>query len=228
MIRGGTGLAVRGLRDFSAWGKRHPTMLNVAAGTVLGGTGDVLAQVLEGAEHIDAKRTACVCAWYGPAALFFWTPYMNLAERLYGSSGMKSVVCKAVSYNIAMATVDITGFHIVSLTPQVGFEKAVTTLKEGYSETVVAGLSLWGPAMTLIFWKVPVHLRMSTSYALDVVWASTMSYLSQRKKKQVEAEAANQVEATLASVATSDIPKASVIVSEIVCTLPQLQKHSGG
>jgi len=156
----------------------------------LGGTGDVLAQVIEGAERIDAKRTACVCAWYGPAAALFWTPYMAWQERLFGSSGLQSVVYKVIGYNLAMATVDISGFHIVSLTPQVGLEKATRTLTEGYSDALVAGLTLWVPAMALIYWRMPAHLVMSTSYALDVVWASTMSFLSNRRKKMLEDTAA--------------------------------------
>ena len=61
------------------------------------------------------------------------------------------------------------------------------TLREGYADAVAAGCSLWVPAMTLIFWRVPAHLRLSTSYALDVCWASTMSFLSNRRKNLVEA-----------------------------------------
>lgn len=178
------------LRAFSAWGERNPSALNVMAATTLGGAGDVGAQLIEGADGLgvlDAKRTACVCAWYAPAALFFWTPFMGGVERTFGTSGAKSVAAKVLCYNLAISTVDITGFHLVSLTPQVGAEKAVQTLREGYADAVAAGCSLWVPAMTLIFWRVPAHLRLSTSYALDVCWASTMSFLSNRRKNLVEA-----------------------------------------
>lgn len=176
----------QGWRGFSSWGKRNPVALNVCAAMTLGGTGDMIAQKIEGAESIDPKRALCVCAWYGPAAALFWTPYMAWQERLFGSSGLRSVLYKVIGYNMAMATVDISGFHIVSLTPQVGLEKATLTLTEGYSDALVAGLTLWVPAMALIYWRMPVHLVMSTSYALDVVWASTMSFLSNRKKKLLE------------------------------------------
>ena len=70
----------RGWRSISALGKRNPTAFNACAGMVLGGGGDVLAQKIEGADRIDVKRTACVCAWYGPAAVFFWTPFMGMQE----------------------------------------------------------------------------------------------------------------------------------------------------
>jgi len=154
---------------------------------VLGGTGDMFAQVIEGTDRIDAKRTACACAWYGPAALMFWTPYMAWQERLFGSSGLRSVLCKVAGYNLAIATVDISGFHLVSLTPQVGLQKAALTLHDGYLDALTAGLCLWLPTMTLIYWRMPAHLVLSTSYAVDVIWASTMSYLSNRRKQLVVA-----------------------------------------
>ena len=72
---------------------------------------------------------------------------------------------KVLSYNAAIATVDITGFHIVSLTPQVGLQKALATLQEGYKEAAVAGLGLWLPMMSVIYTFVPVHLR-STQFSL--------------------------------------------------------------
>lgn len=182
----------QGWRSFSAWGKRNPSALNVCAAMSLGGTGDMLAQVIEGADRIDPKRTACVCAWYGPAALIFWTPYMAWQERFFGSTGIRSVLSKVVGYNLAIATVDISGFHLVSLTPQVGFQKAAQTLQEGYYDAAVAGMMLWLPAMTLIYWRLPAHLVLSASYALDVVWASTMSFLSNRRKKLIETMAAQE------------------------------------
>lgn len=184
--------ASRELQTFSEWGKRNPLILNATAACVLGGSGDLIAQEIEGAECMDLKRTACVCAWYAPAAVLFWTPFMGMQERLLGSSGVKSVVGKVVSYNLAVSTVDITGFNIVSLTPQVGWDKAVTTLRETYQESVLAGLGLWLPAMTIIFTFVPAHLRLATSYALDTVWASVMSFLSNRRKLLVEADSAAQ------------------------------------
>ena len=179
-----------GLRGASAWGKRHPTTLNVIAATLLGGTGDVLAQRVEGEEKTDLKRTLCVCAWYAPAACLFWTPFMTLQERLLGGSGLKAVIGKVASYNLAVATVDISGFHIVSLTPRIGFDAAVQALCDGYTEAVAAGLGLWLPAMSLIYWAVPPHLRLATSYALDVCWSGIMSFLSNRRKLQLEEKAA--------------------------------------
>jgi len=52
----------------------------------------------------------------------------------------------------------------VSLTPQVGLAKAVTTLTEGYKEAAFAGLGLWLPAMSVIYTFVPAHLRLQSSY----------------------------------------------------------------
>lgn len=181
MITQARAASLHGWRTFSAWGARNPAALNATAGVVLGGTGDVLAQKLEGAKQIDFKRTACVCLWYGPAAVLFWTPYLAMQERVFGSRGARALLSKVLTYNLAMASVDISGFYMVSLTPQIGAQKAWETLRDGYRDTAAAGICLWGPAMTLIYWKVPAHLVMTTSYALDTVWACTMSYLSNRK-----------------------------------------------
>ena len=41
---------------------------------------------------------------------------MGGVERTFGTSGAKSVAAKVLCYNLAISTVDITGFHLVSLT----------------------------------------------------------------------------------------------------------------
>jgi len=70
-----------GWHSISAASKRNPAAFNACAGMLLGGGGDVLAQKIEGADSIDLKRTVCVCAWYGPAAVLFWTPFMGMQAR---------------------------------------------------------------------------------------------------------------------------------------------------
>lgn len=128
-------------QSISAWGKRHPALLNTITATSLGGIGDLAAQTVEGADEYDIGRTGWVSTYYAGAAFTFWTPLFAWNERTFGARGMRAVLSKVAVFNIAAATVDIVGFHLVAIAPRTGIAEAMKTLQEGYSETLVTGLA---------------------------------------------------------------------------------------
>jgi len=142
---------MRALQRLSAWGKQHPRALGSLSGAGLGGLGDLASQRIEKAERVDLWRSSLVSLWYSGAGWFFWTPFLAWQTRAFGAHGLTSVVGKVATFNAAVSSIDITGFHLVAIAPRVGLDEALRTLREGYSETVFMGLALWTPGMAECF-----------------------------------------------------------------------------
>ena len=174
------------LGRLSAWSKAAPGRFGAAAGVVLGGAGDLAAQRLEQANvapaEADVHRTALVSVWYGGAAIAFWRPFFAWQGRRFPTTDLASIAGKVLSFNLALATVDIAGFHLVAIAPRTGLEPALRALVEGYRETVTTGWGLWVPGMALVYRVVPSHLQLAAAYTLDTIWACALSFLSNRRR----------------------------------------------
>ena len=166
------------LRRLNAWGAKHPRALGSISGAGLGGAGDLASQRLERAERADIWRSSLVSLWYASSAWFFWAPFLAWQARAFGESGLASLACKVATFNAAVATFDITGFHLVAMAPRVGLDEALRALREGYFQTVAVGWSLWTPGMAVVYRVMPPHLQMPSAYTLDVLWACALSYMS--------------------------------------------------
>eukprot|EP00741_Cyanophora_paradoxa_P006094 tig00000983_g5909.t1 len=169
---------------------RYPFRTNAAQAALIGGTGDMIAQWIEGKR--DGRRRLKMFAWglcfAGPMSFFF---YRWLDGRFPSSVGWPNVLRK-VALNATMFTPVINAVFLA-------FSRSVELASDGRLRDIPAevrlkvaaewpgayrnSFRLWPAAHCINFAFVPAHLRVLYISCVAVGWTAYLSFIGHRHRR---------------------------------------------
>ena len=164
---------------------------SVASDFVFGGTicalGDLAAQAIEGTSmaKLDARRTAAVASYGATVAAPYHFWYKFLAYQFPGTSARQVAGKTACELLIALPLFEIPAFTIWTGAFSKGesLRESMASLRTSWSEAVVTGWSIWGPASVATFGLVAdPRNQLRIFYCSGAAWACAISYLSYRER----------------------------------------------
>ena len=150
-----------------------------AAGFVLSGAGDVVAQALEEQPHTSQTR-ALGQATYSAAAAIVYVQFFSALDRWSPGTSALSVAKKVAADNLAMGPfVGLPVYYawtsaFAGHTPQEALDRA----QRQYVPTMLGSWAIWVPGNALLFAFVPPHLRVPLGYTGEFTWSVMMSLVS--------------------------------------------------
>lgn len=163
---------------------RWPLRAKVMTGLVITGTGDIVAQTIEGREKFDTKRLLTF-SLYG----FFITGgfnhfYFRALDNYFGPQLIASIAIKKVAVDLILqGPIEMAVFLAWTHFGNKREGSFLGKLKQDYLEVVVASTCFWGPASMGNFRFVPEHLKVLYVCMCNILWYSYGSFICHKEVK---------------------------------------------
>lgn len=182
------------LRRLSHLALQRPRSVAFGSGIVLSGSGDAVAQFIEGKQDggcVDGKRVLGMAIFTATLATLGYVPLYRLLDRIFGAKPtVRAVLLKVACDNFLMCPVVNLPLYfawtglIDGRTPESAFRRC----EERYREVLLSSWAIWIPTQLLNFTFVPLHLRVPFGYGATFVWATSVSFLAHRQRHTREAD----------------------------------------
>eukprot|EP00747_Dinoflagellata_sp_TGD_P195344 gnl/TRDRNA2_/TRDRNA2_63862_c0_seq1.p1 gnl/TRDRNA2_/TRDRNA2_63862_c0~~gnl/TRDRNA2_/TRDRNA2_63862_c0_seq1.p1 ORF type:complete len:357 (+),score=49.36 gnl/TRDRNA2_/TRDRNA2_63862_c0_seq1:60-1130(+) len=166
--------------------ENHPRGAAFCSAIVLSTLGDATAQHMEqrgrpSAEGIDMRRAFAMGSYKSIEASQFFVPFFDFLGRKFGEDSVKAVVAKTAATNFVAIPVCLPAFYAwTSVVSGHNYTFASERFRQNIGETFRSAWLLWVPADLLIFGVVPPHLRVPAGEAIEYLWCTLASLISNR------------------------------------------------
>jgi hypothetical protein len=165
----------------------HPLLTKGITSGLIAGTADVICQLLTSDEDsldwLRAGRFLFLGAvWVGPVT-HYW--YGALSTRILpGANTAWKTAQRVIVDQFAFAPMFVPSFLGLMWVLE-GRENIPSQIQQNVPEIIVAGCSLWVPAMTINFGMVPMKYHVLFSNVVALLWDVYLSYKSASIKKDL-------------------------------------------
>jgi len=187
-------LVKQSFKRFDAWATRNPKLAAGVTGALLGGGGDMCAQVMvegRGVDDYDYRRTIAVTAFLGTyVPTIQYGIYTRIYDRYLTTArcGKFTPVGKALVDNLVTTPiVYMPAFYVTTLHIR-GWELSAVKdrLRREWLKSCIAGCKVWLPAQAVTF-VLPPHLRLPFMSVISFFWQTWLALIANRSLTQSQA-----------------------------------------